>query len=204
MSGPVIFGGTFDPIHTAHMILAEWAADFLGGGGVLFVPAARPPHKSDRTLSPAEDREAMVRLAVEGNRRFALSRVEFEREGSSFAIDTIRQIRESASGKRPVYMIGGDSLVDLPGWKDPDAILEEAEVVVVPRPGFDLDSISPGLRGRVRFLPAPLLEISATMIRERVRRGESIRYMVPDRVREYIEARGLYRGQRERSTDGAE
>jgi len=204
MTGPVIFGGTFDPVHTAHMILAEWAADFLGAGGVFFVPAARPPHKTDRLLSPAEDREEMVRRAVEGNRRFTLSRVEFEREGRSYAIDTVRQIRENAGGKRPVYLIGGDSLVDLPGWRDPDAILEEAEVVVVPRPGFDLDSISPGLRGRIRVLPAPWLEISATAIRARVRQGESIRYMVPDRVREYIEARGLYREERERSTDGAE
>ncbi|MBM3319306.1 MAG: nicotinate-nucleotide adenylyltransferase [Candidatus Eisenbacteria bacterium] len=193
MSGDVvIFGGTFDPIHVGHLILAECAADALGARDVLFVPAGRPPHKGAEALSSARDREEMVRLALEGNDRFALSRTEIEREGRSFAIDTIREIARAKGGRRPYYFIGADSLVDLPGWRSPEAILEEAEVVVAPRPGFDLRSVS-GLVDRVRILEAPRIEISSTLIRRRVRAGESIRYLVPESVRAYILRGNLYR-----------
>lgn len=191
--GVVVFGGTFDPVHTGHLILAEWAAGVLGAERVLFVPAARPPHKADARLSPAADRAAMVRLALEGNPRLAFSGVELEREGRSYAIDTIRQIREEEGGPKPAYLIGADSLVDLPLWKDPEAILEEAEVVVFPRPGTSGGDAPPGLKGRYRMLETPLIDISATTVRERVRWGLSIRYLVPEGVRAYIEELGLYR-----------
>lgn len=191
----VIFGGTFDPIHTGHLILAECAADALGANQVLFVPAARPPHKRDLDLSAAADRAAMVRLALEGNARFALSTVELEREGRSYAIDTIREIAAASGGARPVYLIGADSLRDLPFWKDPEAILGEADVVVFPRPGSDPTAAGNAVKGRFRLLETPRLGISATEIRERVRRGSSIRYLVPEAVRAYIETRRLYRGE---------
>jgi nicotinate-nucleotide adenylyltransferase len=188
----VIFGGTFDPIHVGHLILAECAADALGAREVLFVPACRPPHKGAEALSSARDREEMVRIAVEGNDRFFLSRAEIEREGRSFAIDTIREIARARGCRRPYYFIGADSLADLPGWKSPEAILEEAEVVVAPRPGFDLRSVS-GLVDRVRIIEAPRMEISSTLIRRRVRAGASIRYLVPESVRVYILRENLYR-----------
>ncbi|MFH1681235.1 MAG: nicotinate-nucleotide adenylyltransferase, partial [Candidatus Eisenbacteria bacterium] len=191
--GVVIFGGSFDPIHVGHLVLAECAADELDAGAVLFVPAARPPHKRADALSSAEDRAEMVRLAIEKNDRFRLSRVEIEREGRSFAIDTIREIARSSGCGRPFYFIGADGLVDLPGWKSPEAVLEEAEVVVAPRPGVDLGAVS-GLVERVRLIETPLVGISSTYVRERVRRGESIRYLVPESVRAYLGRRGLYRG----------
>ncbi|MFH1278687.1 MAG: nicotinate-nucleotide adenylyltransferase [Candidatus Eisenbacteria bacterium] len=195
-AGAIVFGGSFDPIHMGHLILAECAADALGREPVLFVPAARPPHKSAGDLSPASDRAAMVRLAVEGNRRFAFSGVELGREGRSYAIDTIRQIAAERGGARPAYLIGADSLADLLQWKDPEAILSESEVVVFPRPGTDARDVSARLEGRYRMLDTPRIEISATVIRERAGRGLSIRYLVPEAVRHYIEERGLYRRER--------
>ena len=133
----MIFGGTFDPVHTAHLVLAESAADELDLDTVLFVPSARPPHKSESRLSDAVHRTRMVELAMEGNDRFALSRVELERKGRSYAIDTIREIAGGGAAKKPYFLIGTDSLADLSSWRNPDAILEEADVVVAPRPGFE-------------------------------------------------------------------
>ncbi|MBN1826360.1 MAG: nicotinate-nucleotide adenylyltransferase [Candidatus Eisenbacteria bacterium] len=198
----VIFGGTFDPIHIAHLALAEGAADELGAERVLFVPAGTPPHKGGARLSAAKQRLRMVELAVLGNDRFAVSRVEIDREGRSYAVDTIRQIAREENGGRPLYLIGADSLADLGSWREPDAILEEAEVVVAPRPGFDPERAPGDRRGRVRVLATPRLDLSATAIREKVRRGESIRYLVPDAVRDYIERHGLYVERKERG-DGA-
>jgi nicotinate-nucleotide adenylyltransferase len=187
----VIFGGSFDPIHVAHLVLAESALDALPADEVLFVPAGRPPHKREGSLSDSLDREEMVRLAIAENDRFRLSRVELDREGPSFAIDTIRAVAE-LSGARPYYLIGADSLVDLPGWKLPGAILEEAEVVAGGRPGVEVGAGVP-FSGRVRMIDAPAIDVSSTEIRLRVRRGATIRYLVPEAVRAYISRRGLYR-----------
>jgi nicotinate-nucleotide adenylyltransferase len=186
-----VFGGTFDPVHVAHLVLAECVSEAVGAGEVLFVPASRPPHKAREALSDAADREAMVRLAIEGNGSFSLSRVELEREGRSYAIDTIREIARGW-GCKPYYFMGADSLLDLPAWRDPDAILSEAEVLVAERPGVDA-ALAGGWCGRVRLVSAPLLDVSSTAIRERVRRGASIRYLVTEAVRAYILRRGLYR-----------
>jgi nicotinate-nucleotide adenylyltransferase len=192
----VIFGGTFDPIHLAHLVLAECAADLPSAGEVLFVPAARPPHKREDHLSEAADREEMVRLAIEGNRRFRLSRTELDRGGPSFAIDTIREVAR-ASGERPYYLIGADSLVELPGWRSPEAILEEAEVVVAERPGVDPSRVGP-FGARVGRMESPRIDLSSSQIRRRVSRGVSIRYLVSEPVRAYILRKGLYRTAGER------
>lgn len=189
----VIFGGTFDPVHTAHLVLAEHAAETLGAETVLFVPAGDPPHKSGRVATAPEDRLAMVKAAIAGNPRFRWSAVELERPGRSYAVDTIRQIRNlHPEAGRPGYLIGSDSLIDLPLWKDPVSILEETDLLVVPRPGFDDADAPAAFRGRYRLLDSPRFDLSATGIRERVSRGQSIRYLVPDPVRAYIQDKGLY------------
>lgn len=189
----IIFGGTFDPIHTAHLVLAECAADELGARTVLFVPAGDPPHKAARTVTSAEDRLAMVRGAIEGNPRFELTTIEIERPGLSYAIDTIRQIQNQyPQAGRPGYLIGSDSLLDLHIWKEPEKILSETDVLVVPRPGFDPADGNSQYDGRFRLLDSPPFDLSATGIREKVRRGESIRYLVPEAARKYIQEKGLY------------
>ena len=196
----LLFGGSFDPIHTAHLILAEHAAGALGVGEVLFVPCGRPPHKRREDLTAAPLRAEMVRLAIEGNDRFALSTIELERKGRSYAIDTIRQVRAARRGARPAYLIGSDSLADLPAWREPEAIAAEAELVVVRR-GAER-AAAPELGGGYLLLDAPRIDLSATEIRRRVRRGESIRYLVPERVRAFIEAHGLYRREGDGDADG--
>lgn len=193
MSGrAVIFGGTFDPIHVAHLVLGECASELPGVSEVLFVPAARPPHKREEEISGAADRARMVLLAIDGNERFRFSPIEIDRRGPSFAIDTIREVAER-SGARPFYLIGADGLFDLPLWRSPEAILEEAEVIVAERPGAEALETSV-LGGRVGRISAPRIDLSSTEIRARAGRGASIRYLVPDPVRAYISERGLYRG----------
>ncbi len=194
MSGvPVIFGGTFDPIHTAHLFVAEEAAEMDDAGVVLFVVAGSPPHKSVEELSDAADRLAMVRLAIDGNPRFDCSPMEIERTGRSYTVDTIAEVAKRYGATRPRFLIGSDSLFDLHLWKDPDTILRSAEVLVVPRPGFDPSKETGIAHGRFRLLEAPRIDLSATEIRRRVRRGDSIRYLVPESVRRYIQEKGLYR-----------
>ncbi len=189
----IIFGGTFDPIHTAHLMLAEAAACELGVTRVLFIPSRQPPHKSTSRLTDAEDRAAMVSLAIDGNPLFEISRVELERKGSSFAIDTIRQIARERSILRPYYLVGFDSLVDLAHWRSPEKIMEESRVVVAPRPGFEPGLVDDRFRQKYRLLDSPQFTLSATAIRERVRREESIRYLTPEPVRHFIDERKLYR-----------
>ncbi len=189
----IIFGGTFDPIHTAHLVLAECAADEWGAEKVLFVPAGDPPHKVGKRVTSGKDRLAMVRGAIDGNPRFELTTIELERPGRSYAIDTITQIKDQyGHAETPGYLIGSDSLLDLPIWKEPDKILNETDVLVVPRPGFDPAEGNSLYRGRFRLLDSPRFALSATEIRVRVQRGESIRYLVPETARKYIQEKGLY------------
>ena len=189
----LLFGGTFDPVHSAHLILAESAADELGVDRVYFIPSGLPPHKQGGELSPAADRVRMVERAIADNPRFALSRIEVDREGESYSIDTIREVRSAtAGGGRPYLLIGSDSLLDLHLWKDPEEILAEADLVVAARPGYEKEEASGHLRGRFRVLRSPRFTLSATLVREKVRSGESIRYMVPDSVRHYNEENKLY------------
>jgi nicotinate-nucleotide adenylyltransferase len=188
-----IFGGTFDPIHLGHLVVADHVAEAAGLVQVLFVPAGRPPHKEGRPITPAADRLAMVELAIAGNPRFSVSRVELDHAGGpSFTIDTVR--RRKAAGERDVALIlGADSLVEFGTWREPEALVTECRVLVVGRPGVDLERAPAHLVAKVTFIEAPRLDISSSEIRERVAAGRSIRYLVPESVREYILSRGLYR-----------
>lgn len=188
-----MFGGTFDPVHTGHLLLAERACDELGLDGVLFIPAKRPPHKQQGVaISPAEDRLAMLQLAVADNPRFFVSDLELQREGVSFTVTTLQQLRELLPGTALTLLIGGDNARDFSSWWQPETIAQLAQIGVWLRPGFQAPpELLPGIT--YRTITAPLMEISGTELRGRVREGCSVRYMTTDTVIAYINTHGLYR-----------
>ena len=193
-----LLGGSFDPPHIGHLILAEEARDQLDLSVVFLVPAGQPPHKMDRAMTPVADRVAMTELAIAGNPAFRLSRVDADRPGPHYTIDLVRLVREQLPEDAELFfLMGFDSLRDLPTWREPARLIRSVQLVALTRPDVPIDWESleaslPGVRERVTLLDMPELEIASNDIRRRVREGRSIRYMVPDAVREYIEAQGLY------------
>jgi len=185
----------------AHLIMAESVREALSLDTVLFAPVRAQPLKQGRQVSPVEHRIAMVELAIEGNPHFALSRVDVDRPGPSYTVDTLRQLREEMGEAKEVemwFIIGADSLVTLPRWRDPAGILAQARLAVVRRPGSTpdlthLESLMPQLPAHIDWVDAPLIDISATDLRRRIAEGRSIHYQVPDVVAEYIEKEGLYK-----------
>ena len=192
-----LMGGTFDPIHIAHLVAAEEAAWARHLDEVLFIPARQPPHKRGEPVTEAHHRLAMTREAVAGNPLFSLSTIEMDREGPSFTVDTLRELH--TPGVDLSFIVGMDSLRDLPTWHDPAGILGLAEIVAVYRGGIDTVDLSqlaaalPAVKRRVHVVPIPALDVSSTDIRARVAAGQPIRYLVPNAVVEYIEKNGLYR-----------
>jgi nicotinate-nucleotide adenylyltransferase len=188
-----MFGGTFDPIHVGHLLLAERAREELGLDHILFVPANVPPHKrSGRLIAPPESRLEMLRLAIAGNPAFEISTHEIDREGVSYTVDTLRHFEAVRPTARFTLLIGGDNAGDFATWRDPEQIVRLASVAVWARPGSQLPAeLLPGV-GYHR-IDSPLLEISSTDIRSRAAAGRSIRYMVPDAVADYITRHELYR-----------
>ncbi len=193
-----ILGGTFDPIHLGHLILAQASADHLGLDQVLFAPAGVQPLKRDRRTSPAADRVAMVEAAIAGNPRFALSRVDVDHPGLSYTVETLDRLR-AAWGPDAMFwfIIGLDSLANLLAWRDPGGILARARLAVAPRPGVSIDlpaltAALPQLPTQIDRVPAPLIAISASNLRARVAAGHSVRYFVPDAVAAYIATHRLY------------
>jgi nicotinate-nucleotide adenylyltransferase len=193
-----LLGGTFDPVHYGHLAIAEQTAESLGLEGVLFVPANEPPHKPQGAVASAADRATMVALAIADNPRFRLSRVELDRPGPSYAVDTLVQLRAEAPAEY-VFILSSEALGGLKSWRDPDRLLELCRIAVVPRPGFatfDRAWVAeqfPGREDRVLFMDGPRLGHSASDIRGRAAAGRSIRYLVPREVQAYIAERGLYR-----------
>jgi nicotinate-nucleotide adenylyltransferase len=194
-----ILGGTFDPIHHGHLVVGENCWFQLGLDVVLFVPAGDPPHKRGRAISPAVDRIAMVEAAIRDNPHFRLSRVDVDRPGASYSVDMVRALQaEYGKDTSFFFIIGNDSLVDLPSWRDPASLLELCQVVAVNRPGYPpfdltrLDGIVPRAGERIILLEVPSFDVAATDIRARVADGRPIAYLVPEGVRRYIEATGLY------------
>jgi nicotinate-nucleotide adenylyltransferase len=194
-----VIGGTFDPIHIGHLILAEGARDALHLGRVLFVPAGHPPHKRSIRITASRHRLQMVRLAIAGNGHLAISRVDLDRAGPSYTVDTIRLLQHAwGPDARIHFLIGGDSLAELPTWHQPERLIEICQVVAVPRLGYEpdleaLDRAIPGAADRVQVLHTPLVDLSATEIRDRIRNRRSIRYLVPEAVERYIYRHRLYR-----------
>lgn len=192
-----IMGGTFDPIHHGHLAVAEEARSGFGLERVVFIPNGQPPHKKAYEVSEGEHRYNMCLLATASNPYFTVSRVELERPGPSYTVDTLRSLRGVLGPAVGIYFItGADALLEIMTWREPDAILAEALIVAVHRPGFDLGSIETALgaerAARVRPMPMPGLEISSTDLRRRVAEGRSARYLLPEAVAAYIDKHGLY------------
>lgn len=189
-----ILGGTFDPVHMGHLVVAEEIREQLGLNRVIFVPAACPPHKVPVSTSDSELRYAMVVLATEDNPCFETSDIEIKRSGKSYTIDTVSEFKDLyGQGCQIFFIMGADSIFEISTWKDPDRLLDLCTVVVTTRPDFDLDRIDERLRHRVKLATVTDIGISSTEIRRRVKEGRSIRYLVPEKVEEYIHRNGLYR-----------
>jgi len=194
-----LLGGTFDPVHLAHLRLGEEAAEQLALDRVLFVLAPHPWRKAGRAITPVADRLAMLERALAGNPRFALSTVEIDRPGPTYTVETLAALHAEMGPVDLTFILGADALLDLPNWHRPDEIVRLARLAVVPRAGrrlpsrAELEARLPGLGAAIR-LQMPRLAISSTDIRRMVAQGHSIRYLVPDAVAAYIAERGLYRG----------
>jgi nicotinate-nucleotide adenylyltransferase len=181
-------GGTFDPIHLGHLRAAETAREVLQLDQVLFVPAGQPPHRDAPQASP-QHRFAMVGLAAAEHSRFVASDVELRREGPSYTVDTLGALRTSCPADELVLIVGSDTFPEMSGWRDAERVFALSEVAVVTRPGAG----TPAPAARVKSVSGPSLEVSASAIRELLRQGKSVRYLVPATVADYIEQRGLYR-----------
>jgi len=184
-----LLGGSFDPVHHGHLVAARVLMERLELEELRLIPAAQQPFKVGRHGASAEDRAAMLDLALAGESGLRLERVEVERAGPSYTVDTLRQLRHREPGRRFVLLIGADAARDLPQWREAEALPGLAEIVAFGRAGRPAEAHP--LVGRRVDVPA--MDISATEIRQRVAEGKSIRYWVPDAVAEYIARRGLYR-----------
>lgn len=194
-----VMGGTFDPIHMGHLVIAETAREALSLDRMLFVPAGTPPHKPASEVTAVEHRVAMVQLAIADNAAFELSRIEVDRAGPSYTVDTVEQL---AADWDVTVILSAETFRELPSWHEPDRLFAAARVAVVPREGYPapdpawLAATFPGRENRVTYLEAPHLGLSSTAIRARVAAGRSIRYLVPPAVEAYITANDLYTTQR--------
>jgi nicotinate-nucleotide adenylyltransferase len=194
-----LFGGTFDPVHMGHLVVAEETRVRLGLDQVLFVPAGRPWFKADQAVSDARHRLAMVEMAIGGNPHFGLSDTEIRRPGASYTVDTLVELRDTHPGEIQVYVIAGlDALQEVDRWHRPLDVLALATLVGYARPGAQIlargaiDSLRSGASEEVVVIEGPLIGISSSEIRERVARGLSISYLVPEAVERYIDEHGLY------------
>jgi nicotinate-nucleotide adenylyltransferase len=192
-----LLGGTFDPPHYGHLVAAQEVAWRLELDQMLFLPAGQNPLKRGEPNSPAEDRCEMVRLAIEGNPVFALSRLDLDRPPPSYTADLLKVLE--APDRELCFVVGADILPELPRWRDPQEILRLARLVVVTRPGAPtpdvarLEQLSPGAASRTTLVEIPGLSIASRDLRERVRQGVPIRYLTPTAVERFIAERGLYR-----------
>jgi len=184
-----IFGGTFNPIHTGHLVMAELSRERYHLDEVIFVPSCLPPHKTITNLATPRDRFAMAKKAVRGNPFFRISDYEIKKRGKSYTIDTVTYFRDKYKGAQLFFIIGADSYKQLSSWKDINEILKDVTFIVVNRPGYR------GQKGRIRHLSVtmPGLDISSSYIRGRLKQGKSIKYLVPDSIIRYIEEQKLYR-----------
>ncbi|MFC1928414.1 nicotinate-nucleotide adenylyltransferase [Chloroflexota bacterium] len=194
-----VMGGTFDPIHNGHILVAEETRTRLNLVEVIFVPAGQPWLKEDSPISSAEHRLQMVSLAIAGFPYFKLTTVEIDRAGPSYTIDTIAQLQAQVGAEDELFFIlGWDSLAQFPQWRDASRLIKMCHLVAVPRPGYPLPSLNsleasiPGLSQRLVILDKPEVDISATEIRNRVTQGLSIHHLVPEPVDEYIRQNRLY------------
>ena len=204
-SGVLLFGGTFDPIHNGHLIISEWVADELGVTRIVLIPSACPPHKDTDRITPAADRAAMVEAAVADNPLFEVSRCELERSdtGPSYTLHTIRYLREQLGPTIPLYwLIGADTVRDLPSWYKVSTLVDECTIVTAARPGqspadwIGLENVlTPEQIARLKqyVLDTPRIDVSSTAIRSRIAAGLAFDDLTPSAVVDYIQTKGLYR-----------
>ncbi|RLK62926.1 nicotinate-nucleotide adenylyltransferase [Atopobacter sp. AH10] len=183
-----LMGGTFNPPHLGHLILADQALHQLDLDEVRLMLTHIPPHAALKRTLPIEHRLAMTRLAVEGQKGIGLETIELERDEKSYSYDTISLLKEREADTEFTFIIGGDMVEDLPNWYRIDELIQMIRFAAFERPGYEKSSAYPLI-----WLKAPLLDISSTSLREAVRRGESIRYLLPEKVRQYVMREGLYR-----------
>ena len=213
MSGPRIglMGGTFDPIHYGHLVTAEGARVEFGLTKVIFIPSGQPPHKPASQVTSAEHRYLMTVLATLSNPYFEVSRIDVDRPGPSYTVDTIDEARRLLGPDAQIYFItGADAILEILSWKDPERLLSSCHVIAATRPGYDLSrlesSIGPLWRRfshRIHVVQVPAMSISSSDIRERVRRGQPIRYLVPESVADYIYKYRLYTDTRDQGSGRA-
>ncbi len=187
-----LFGGTFDPIHIGHIIVAEWVQDALDLQTVFFIPNLIHPFGKRKDITPAEHRLNMLRLAVKPFERFRISDYEIQKGGISYAIETIEYFESQMPQARLYYFIGADNLADFHKWHRYEEILQKVQLVVYDRKEGHVPENLP--KEKIIFLQTPLIEISSTLIRERIRQGRAVRSLLPNGVPEYIREKGLYGG----------
>lgn len=194
-----ILGGTFDPVHYGHLLAAEQAREALGLEQVLFVPAGDPPHKTGRWKSAAQHRRAMVELAIADHPAFALSTIDLDRPGPHYSVEMVERVRQAfrLPAEGCFFLIGADSLVDLPGWHEPARLIGLCRLAVLHRPGYEPDlreltRLLPALPERLDWVPMPELGLASSDMRRRAREGRSLRYQTPEAVVAYIRQHRLY------------
>lgn len=197
-----VFGGTFDPVHIGHLIIASELRHALDLDRLLFVPTGQPPHKADQAISADADRLAMLELAIGDDPAFEISTVDLERAGPSYTADLLTLLSGQLPGAQLLFLMGEDSLRDLPTWHQPETILALAELGIAARPDIDLDLAAlydrlPDARGRIHVVPTTLIGVSSSGLRRRVREGRPIRYLVPRSVETYIMSNSLYQSGQE-------
>lgn len=193
-----VLGGTFDPPHLGHLVLADQAQAQLGLALVLFCPVGQQPLKSGQPVTPVHHRLAMTQLAIADRPGWVISRVDLDRPGPHYTADSLALLHASYPDHALYFLMGADSLNDIPRWYAPDRVILHARLAVARRPGVEpdlpaLEQVLPGLRGQITWIDSPWLDVAATDIRRRVQRGWSIHYLVPPPVEAYIEQNGLYR-----------
>ncbi len=183
-----IFGGTFDPPHIGHLIAAQDACSALSLDRLLFMPAADPPHKRDECVSPPALRLAMLRAALADNERFEISTIELERQGLSYTVDTVRELQHRYTGDELFLLLGVDQIQEFSTWREPEQVQQLARVVMLTRAGQN----PKGAEFVHAVVPVTRIDVSSTLVRERVARGQPIRYLVPSAVAEIIDQNRLY------------
>ena len=189
-----LFGGTFDPPHLGHLIIAQTIFEAENFDQIVFVPAYQPPHKNGMKISPVDQRLEMLNIAIKENPNFIMSDLEIERKGLSYSIDTIMEYKKqnNLSSNELFYLMGSDSLRHFNKWKNPKMIIDESRVIIAIRPGFRPSDIPNWILAKIQFASIPRIEISSTTIRERWVNDKTIRYMVTESVWQYINKNKLY------------
>lgn len=194
-----LIGGTFDPIHYGHLVVAEEVRQKFGIQKVIFIPAARPPHKMDQEISEPHHRVNMTRLATASNRYFEVSTIEIERQGLSYTIDTVQEIKSIYKIETVYFITGADAVLEILTWKEAEKLLNMCTFIAATRPGYNLNNLKETLKSlpgeifkKTLPLEVPALSISSSDIRQRVREGRSIKYLLPEPVEQYIKENKIY------------